>query len=1051
MAAENDILIKITCEADKDAAQKALKDLVSQAYDLEQHLKSLKKAEQEEIASIKSQAKNWEGNEKVLAEFQKRIDEIRAKYKPLILAKKEEIDTNKKSIKSLNDQIKTYKSLQGQSGRMVQQLRAMREELQRMEDAGEFGSQAFIDLSIAAGKLEDQIGDTQQRIRILASDTKEIDALMGLGDGLAGSFYIATSGAELFGGEMEGLQQAFYKVQAAMSILSGAQQVYNAVQKDSNLAVVFNTAVEKLQAKSKDKSTASLTRNTKAWIVNGAASSGASIKTIAHTVATKAATIAQAAFNAVIYANPIMLLVAGLAAATAGIIAFAKWNSKGAQAGREFNEANKKLEQTEAKMAIGAAQRAHDRQEQIKATSDAEENALASAKKRNASEVEIAAIKSKYAKQRADETAKYAEDEIKRNKILQAQAWVAMEAKREEAESYKEGSKKQKKALEELADAEQKYYDYVQKVSDLEHEATDAERASADAEQELAEARKQMRLDAQQANIDLMKEGAAKEIAQIEFNYREQMKKYQGQSAEEIAMRKALQEKMQKEIYEVRHKYQVQAQQLDIDIMRDGQAKEIAQINANYEEQMRQYAGNSEEEIAIRKALKEKQAQEIADVERKYAIEAQKTLTEIDVQAMEERTKVLKGNEGVEGQLKVWNDYYRAREYQLEENARLEIEEINRSTDNEEVKAARIKKIEQQYQADITALTREEAEKRIEISGQEVSALELAADKAAHALDHAQPGGKLDALKDNLDAQLALYSAQQDQIKAQYDAGLITYQDYKQQEWEIEKATIDAEVQYRQDAMQTIADGFEQALGYMQQISDMAFEAINNNIQAELDALDEEYTTDWEEAQANADKKYITEKEYEKKKADLEMKQAKYAKAQALTNIGIQTALAVMNAMATAPFPLNIAMATLAGAMGVAQFAIAASKPLAQYEKGRKGGPGEYALVGEKGPEIMYIPQGASIVPNDKINTPAAWAQFGVPELPHANPDTLRYASEQTSVGFSIDYDRLGASVAAALPKQRNVTVNVDRNGVHVSDGRNYHTYLNTKYNGSWN
>jgi hypothetical protein len=219
-----------------------------------------------------------------------------------------------------------------------------------------------------------------------------------------------------------------------------------------------------------------------------------------------------------------------------------------------------------------------------------------------------------------------------------------------------------------------------------------------------------------------------------------------------------------------------------------------------------------------------------------------------------------------------------------------------------------------------------------------------------------------------------------------------------------------------------------------------------------MDALDEEYTTDWEEAQKNAKKKYITEEEYEKKKAALEMKQAKFAKAQALTNIAIQTALSIITTLAQlGATPWGIAAAAIAGSMGAAQLAIAAAKPLAQYEKGRKGGPGEYALVGEKGPEIMYIPRGASIIPNNKIDNPAAWAQFGVPELPHANPDTLHYASEHGAFGQSIDYERLGAAVAAAMPKQRNVTVNVDRSGVHVSNGNSKHTYLNTKYNGVWN
>ena len=828
-----------------------------------------------------------------------------------------------------------------------------------------------------------------------------------------------------------------------MSILSGAQQVYNALQKDSNVAVVYGNALQKVRDKATQKA-AAYERLYNIQKAAGAAANGAQAAT------TGLWTKAQWKLNAAIAANPIGAILAGLLALGAAIVGvIGIYNKFFSTAGR----ASRELEKIQAENSTNAAQRAYDRQEQIKATNDAEEDALAKAKKRNASEVELAAIKSKYAKQRADEQRKYSDEEIKRNNKEVEQLKILMDEAQKEADNASNIFGRKKKKLEKLAEAQQNYYDALQKTTDLEHEATDAEKESADAEQELAEARKQMRLDAQQANIDLMKEGAAKEIAQIEFNYREQMKKYQGQSAEEIAMRKALQEKMQKEIFDVRHKYQVQAQQLDIDIMRDGQAKEIAQINANYEEQMRQYAGNSEEEIAIRTALKAKQAQEIADIERKYAIEEQKTLMEIDVQAMEERTNALKGNEGVEGQLKVWNDYYRAREYQIEENERLEIEEINRSTDNEEVKAARIKKVQQQAQSDRTALAREEAEKRIEINNQEVSALELAADKAAHAYEHAQGGDKLGALKEQYDAQMELYDAQQKQLKDQYDAGLISYQEYKSQEWEITKATTDAEVAYIQEQMQVINDGFQQALGYIQQISDMAFEAINNNIQAEMDALDEEYTTDWEEAQKNTNKKYITEKEYEKKKADLEMKHAKYAKAQALTNIGIQTAMAVMNAMATAPWPLNIAMAVLAGSMGVMQLAIAASKPLAQYEKGRNGGPGEYALVGEKGPEIMYIPQGASIVPNNKLATPEAWSQYGVPELPHADPEILYYTADRQRSGERIDYDRLGAAVAAALPKQRsnNVTVNVDRSGVHVNNGGDNHTYLNTKYTGSWN
>lgn len=977
MAAENDIIIKITCEADLDAAQKAIKDLVSQAYDLEQQLKSLKKAEQEEIASIKAQAKNWEGNEKILAEFEKKIDAVRAKYKPLILAKKEEIDANKKSIKSLNDQIKTYKSLQGQSGRMVQQLRAMREELQRMEDAGEFGSQAFIDLSIAAGKLEDQIGDTQQRIRILASDTKSMDAVIGLGDGLAGGFYIATSTAELFGDELEGLQKAFYKVQAAMSVVSGFQQVYNALQKDSAAMVVINTALTKLFTKSKQSNALATTADATASAADTAAKT-------AEAVATESAAKAQWSLNAAFKANPFGFVLASIAAIVAAAYAAYKIFDK---TERRLRAAKKEYERQSTETEYRLTKWGQTHEKTMRGIDERERVSLNEKKKNHASDLEIQKEELSYLKERKAEMMEYTNKAIIENNKLIASSRDLVEAKREAYEKAK-GEENRKKALQELTEAEQQFNDALSAGRQLADERTQAMQAVSDKELEISETRRQLVL---------------------------------------------------------------QTQQTQIDIMRDGQAKEIAQIEANYKEQIRMYQGKEPELVAIRKALKEKEKQEIADVERKYLDQQRKMITETAVLEAEEATKALTGSEGVKKQLQIWSNYYAERKYQMEENARMEIDEINRSTESDELKSAKREQVAKKLSADLNAIEKESADKRIEIESQYLTDLEIAVSKAEDKLSRAQGGDRIGALREYYDAQMDLYDAQQQQLEAKYAAGLISWQDFKTQEWEIMKATTDAEVQYQQQAMQAITDGFQTALSYMQQASDIVFEAIGQNIQAEMDALEEEYTTDWEEAQKNANKKYITEKEYEKKKADLQKKQAKYAKAQALVNAGINTALAITNALNTWPISLGIAMAAIAGAMGAAQMAVIAAKPLAQYAKGRNGGKGEYALVGEKGPEIMYIPRGASIVPNDKIETPSAWAAYGVPELPHADPEILYYTEDRQRSGDRIDYDRLGAAVAKHLPKQSNVTVNVDRNGVRVSDGRNNHLYLNAKYNGSWN
>lgn len=1069
--ADNNIIIRITSEADLDSAQKQLQELTDRAKEQKRELEDLKDAEKEDAKSIKEQylARDREA---------KALKRSRDYYRDLRDQKKEDIEATKKSIKALNDQIRSYKTLNGQSGRMVMQLRAMREQLQKMEDAGEFGTKAFVDLSIAAGQLEDQIGDTQQRIRILASDTKEIDAIMGLGDGLAGAFYIATSGAELFGGELEGLQEAFYKVQGVMSILSGTQQMYNALQKDSAVAVVFGTSLEKTKQKFLQKSIA----YERLYNIQKATGSATNV---AQATTTSLVTKAQWKLNAAMAANPIGAIITLAIAAVAALVglgvAIAKivhHFSDAGKAERDYAKASQELEQIQAANAVGASKRAYERQQQIKATDDAEQQALTNAQNRNASEIELAQIKSNYAKKRADEAQKYSNEELARNNKEVAKLQEMVEAKQREVNAYKDGSKKKKKAQEELNDVQQQYYDALQKSSDLEQENADAQKSAADAAQALKDAREQMLQQAHQANIDLMKDGAAKEIAQINLNYKEQLKTVQGNSDEETKLRKALLAKQAKEIAAVRRKYAQQEQQNAIQEQKNllssmsqsggteadyaeeialtkkiAEAEAKARINALDKENMseREYAAQVE---AIRLDLSNT-LRDIDEQEVQRTTENAKRRTEIEVQAAEARKNALTGAEYMDEQKAVVSEYYATLQKQIEENAEAERQAVERSTDTAEVKAEKIKQINAQMNADIAANNKDAAQAQIDIDNQYLAELERRSTQAADAVNNAQGGDKLQALKANLDAQTELYNAQLNSLDAQYAAGLISYQDYKQQEFEITKEIADAEAQYQADKMQTITDGFQMALDYMQQVSDLAFEALGNNVQAELDALEEGYTTDAEEAKKNANKKYISEKEYEEKKAALEKKQAKYAKAQALINAGINTAMAIITTLAQlGATPWGIAQAAIAGAMGAAQMAIIAAKPLAQYAKGRKGGQGEYALVGEKGAEIMYVPHGASIIPHDKINQPEAWGAYGVPQLPIPASANINPALLDQAVAASqwqpIDYDRLGQAVAKAMPKQRAVNVNVDRHGVTVQSGNDTRTYLNTKYQAQW-
>ena len=108
--------------------------------------------------------------------------------------------------KSLDNQTKAIDGLTNSGKSLTGQLRGLKAELSNLEIAGQDGTAAFNDLLIAAAKLEDQIGDTRAKVKILASDTFKFDAAVGATQALASGFELAQGAAALFGSESEDLQ-----------------------------------------------------------------------------------------------------------------------------------------------------------------------------------------------------------------------------------------------------------------------------------------------------------------------------------------------------------------------------------------------------------------------------------------------------------------------------------------------------------------------------------------------------------------------------------------------------------------------------------------------------------------------------------------------------------------------------------------------------------------------------------------------------------------------------------------------------------------------------
>ena len=135
--------------------------------------------------------------------------------------------------KAIDNQAKAIDNL-GKSGKsLTGQLRGLKAELSNLEIAGQEGTAAFNELLIAAARLEDQIGDTRAKVKILASDTFKFDAAVGATQALASGFELAQGAAALFGSENEDLQKAIVKITAATAVANGVQQLATLVKEES--------------------------------------------------------------------------------------------------------------------------------------------------------------------------------------------------------------------------------------------------------------------------------------------------------------------------------------------------------------------------------------------------------------------------------------------------------------------------------------------------------------------------------------------------------------------------------------------------------------------------------------------------------------------------------------------------------------------------------------------------------------------------------------------------------------------------------------------------
>jgi hypothetical protein len=962
--ADQNIIVRITGEADLEGAQSQIRELTDRSKELESQMKALSKAEAEDAESIRKLGLQ---GQQLSDALKKNADYYRAQRQEL----EKSADANNKNIASLKNSVRQYNVLQGAAGKSRQQLMEMREALVRMAEDGDTTSATFIAMSERAAELSDTIGDAQQVIALLASDTKNLDTAMQVGGGLVGAFNAATSAMALLGGESEELQQAFLKVQAAMSVLNGVQQVMTVLDKRSAANVVLRTALIKLFNREKVKEAS-------VQLSSAAATTAHAGAATADATATTAATVATKGFTKALLANPFGAILAAVAALVAGVILLTKAFDKSKQEMQAYADSTK-----EAEKQLGRLQ---DKLEAVRKRNSAN---VAVMQAQGASEEAI------HAQQMANLQEELALEQQTFN--AQKKIWQDAVKKRNEILKSKRSNKKKNAMIEEMG-------------------LTDDDIAAL--------------YDAYKAAASSLKDAQTALTVEEESWYTKMAERQDEET-----------KKRAEQIKEAER----QLADIKIALMKDGQDKEIARINLEYERKAAAIEGNSVAEVQLRAKLEEQKQQEIAAIEKKYADEKAALQDEIAKIELENELLAAENSGAV---------LYDVKKRIMQEQAELEIANITRSVDNEELRAQKIFAVNEKLAADLKALEKEKAADAIDtarlqaenrVAWLENTAMKIINSETSTNEEIKQARNVLANHEENL-RRIRL-----EELEKQKAAMLITEDEYQAEKLAIEREALEQE----KEVIAARSAETQQLVGeIMNFAADMAseiFGAISDSIQRQLDDLDNLYTTDAEEAKENSKKKYISEKELEDKKLELKRRAAAVEKTEAAFAIAMNTAMAIMRIWADVPKvdfgATTIAMTAMAAALGATQLAMVLAKPLPAYAKGRKGGKGEYAMVGERGAELMYIPDGASIIPNNKLNYPETWAAYGVPALPHVGADvTSAVAMNQ----LGVDYARLGKTIADNIPLQKAVNVMVDQNGITIDDDGNRSVVLNKKYSATW-
>lgn len=1009
--------LKAVAASQKDLEEKEKKGVITsseagkQRLELVSHERELKQSKQELNRILVNEEKTIQSSEGSYQQLSLQLERMKIAYKQM--NDDEAKSTGGKKLATEIQQLDTYlkeasasmgehqrkvgqyenaaKGLRTEYRNMIEEIalltlqyRALTAEEQKSASGKEL-QQKIDEMIQKASTLKDAMADVQDSVSKGASDTFAFDAISQGIDAIVSSMGAATGAAHLLGMSDKELEEIQTDLQAAFVISNSIIRIQTALQKQSSLMKGVAAIQEAALVKATNLNTAAQGKNI---------------------IVTKAATVAQAAFNLVAKANPYVLLAMALVTVVGALALFAKGSSKAAEEQKkllEYEEEHRKYLEYRAQLLT------NNSDENIKSL----QRELAVAKSRKASLSETRELEDKI----------YQERLIRNNKLIgfYSDEVHNIDNNRKKLEAYHEtlnrinsaaltGSKnilidvelngKQTKAdIEKAKDIIQKKVDETQAKIQLGVELV-TENKDLKAEQEriinerieenrrIASQEKSLIRKAEDEKVQLIGDGFTRQRLQTAASFQRRIEDLKQQLKTEsnltVKGRQAIND-------QIKALEQQQAKNLE-DINRKQQQAELEEYRRTQDVAISIQEEGVEKKLMIAQVEYERQVQDLQNL-----IVNDDTLTEKQVAALYDRITLL-GKQFQKEKAQII----------IDENNRLaeaEISNLTTSALNEQnildkkYKDGKISR--ENYEKESLAITAKYSKEaiRLQIAQAEAELIKLdanserakelqdAIDNLKAQLDNLNIGtfdekdkaiakftsalqNMQSVAQDSLGDTADIFSAFTDIINKFVESGVSNFGKFWEELDPTEKASmiLQATAQLMNGITSIMTSAFDARIEQIEEEQEKNEEAGEEEKERIEDLVNSGVITkeEGESRKRAADKATADKnKELEKQKAELEQRQAKWQKANSIVQTTIATSLAIMQAFAQAGPIAGPILAAVIAAMGAAQIAIIAAQPVPKYAKGTKDHPGGLAIVGDGGrQEVIETDNGAYITPS---------------------------------------------------------------------------------------